>query len=606
MKEWLRRQLRPIEATTVRFAVVLDPDRLIEAETEQLGGDPVVVRDWYGLRRVYERGGRRRPITSPRLVVLVQSATYREPRDLPFDVEQAATVVRLRVPVPVEFRALALELPDGLSERAVSTLGPPRNGNIDDVLRSLWGVSLGTTADPTNELGLVARLRADPRVPPAVWALLRPRLVSPISRGLAAEPPDVGPLQDAWDRFVQERPPADGGVIGRIGPSLMPLFHLGLMRASPGAREDLPAWAAAGTTEVGADELTRSLLDAPPIPAERLDLSAWVQRAEWWGHVRAAMADLGADPEGLRTRGWDVWAKMDAEFVPWLRHAFGPLLLSSSAIPLTVDKIAPFLAGRVRSGEAERVVLVVLDGMGLAQWALIKRSSGLQVAEGRACLAMVPTLTPISRQAIFRGSIPLYFPETLNHSDRDEEGWRKFWRDHGVPNAGVQYRLVSGSGAGDPSLPGGLTALGMVIQATDKMLHSANVLGDSQLMASLRTWLGYGYLRGLVEDANRLGYEVWLTSDHGNLETEPLGQVQEGLAVEGAGLRVRMYGNPSLRDHSKVREGSIVWDHVPGLPDRVSPLFAPGRGAYFSGDVRVTHGGLSMDEVIVPFVRVVP
>ncbi len=44
----------------------------------------------------------------------------------------------------------------------------------------------------------------------------------------------------------------------------------------------------------------------------------------------------------------------------------------------------------------------------------------------------------------------------------------------------------------------------------------------------------------------------------------------------------------------------------PGYPEGVCyPRFAPGRTGYSSGDRRVSHGGASIDEVIVPFVRVV-
>jgi hypothetical protein len=151
-----------------------------------------------------------------------------------------------------------------------------------------------------------------------------------------------------------------------------------------------------------------------------------------------------------------------------------------------------------------------------------------------------------------------------------------------------------------------VTAVGVVLQAIDKMLHGSSVLGDPQLAASVRTWVDQGFLRNLVVEAGAAGFEVWLTSDHGNLETTALGQAQEGLAVETAGLRVRLYPSADLREGSRLRDGGIAWD-APGLPPNWRyPLFPPGRGAYFTGEVRITHGGLSLDEVIVPFVKVAP
>jgi hypothetical protein len=75
----------------------------------------------------------------------------------------------------------------------------------------------------------------------------------------------------------------------------------------------------------------------------------------------------------------------------------------------------------------------------------------------------------------------------------------------------------------------------------------------------------------------------------------------EGPLVDQAGTRVRLYDNTVLRDTARA-EG-IAWD-PPGLPEGKAPLFAPGKTGYHSGGPRVTHGGLSVDEVIVPFVRV--
>jgi membrane protein YdbS with pleckstrin-like domain len=44
-----------------------------------------------------------------------------------------------------------------------------------------------------------------------------------------------------------------------------------------------------------------------------------------------------------------------------------------------------------------------------------------------------------------------------------------------------------------------------------------------------------------------------------------------------------------------------------GLPPDAEPLrFAPGRLAYTNHQVSVSHGGLSIDEVIVPLARIEP
>ena len=136
----------------------------------------------------------------------------------------------------------------------------------------------------------------------------------------------------------------------------------------------------------------------------------------------------------------------------------------------------------------------------------------------------------------------------------------------------------------------------------DELLHSAKVLGDPEVTVGVRAWAERGFLRSVVEETIAEGFEVWLTADHGNLEIRSLGAKQEGLAVDTAGTRVRLYPTEALRDGSRL--DGLVWD-PPTLPsDSAYCLFVPGDGGYFSGDVKVTHGGLSLDEVMVPLVQV--
>ncbi len=607
MKAWLASQMAPILASDVRLGIVIDPERLLSRADIESIGEVAEADGWYSLRRTYEQHGRRRGQEAPRLVIVVHSTTYQEPRDLPYDIERASTAVRLRVPVPPEYRRLVLDLPDDLSQRAVEVLGPPRYGDLGRLLARLWGVDLGTAADQARELDVAIRLRLDPTIPDALWPLLRPLLKSPLARALASMPVDAAPLQEAWDDYAVWGGKSQlADTITTLGPRLMPLFHLGLLQPVAGREVELPSWAAAGIAPLSADALAEGLLESRPDSELPGDLAGWVREAEWWAQVRAAVAQLTPGRAELRRQAWEIWTTFNTAFVRWLESAYGPLLLTTSAGPLSVDRIAAYLANRVKRGEAKRIALIVLDGMGLCQWAMIQRRVPVTVVQPLTCVAMIPTLTPISRQAIFRGALPMYFTKTINSTARDGDGWRDFWAGEGVPAREVGYQLITGASAEPVSFQAGMTAVGIVVQAIDKMLHGANLLGDAQLVGSVHAWADSGVLRDLVVKADNAGYEIWLTSDHGNLETTPLGRAMEGLAVETAGLRVRLYSSPALRDGSRVRDGGIAWD-APGLPTGwCYPLFAPGRDAYFSGEVRVTHGGLSLDEVIVPLVRVLP
>jgi hypothetical protein len=250
------------------------------------------------------------------------------------------------------------------------------------------------------------------------------------------------------------------------------------------------------------------------------------------------------------------------------------------------------------------VLLLVLDGMGFAQWSILQRTSQLTVLEATACLAMIPTLTTVSRQALFAGQVPDAFSATVDTTRHERQHWEKLWADEGLAGAEIRYQRIDGNGPADVPRFGSERAFGLVVSAIDRALHGSAVLGDAQVASAVELWARHGFLESVVETASAAGFEIWITSDHGNLPAHPAGSPREGLAVEQAGTRVRMYSNRVLRDAA--RASGIAWD-PPGFPtgDKL-PLFAAGDTGFHRGGTKVSHGGLSLDEVVVPLIQVAP
>jgi len=100
------------------------------------------------------------------------------------------------------------------------------------------------------------------------------------------------------------------------------------------------------------------------------------------------------------------------------------------------------------------------------------------------------------------------------------------------------------------------------------------------------------------------GYEVWLTADHGNIQCEGKGRPSEGVIAETRGERVRVYPTPELRAQvAEVFPFAHKWQPV-GLPADYFPLVAGGHDAFVAlGDTTVAHGGVAIEEVIVPLVK---
>ena len=186
----------------------------------------------------------------------------------------------------------------------------------------------------------------------------------------------------------------------------------------------------------------------------------------------------------------------------------------------------------------------------------------------------------------------------------------KFWVNQGLTAREVYY----GKGLGDGS-PGGvhellsrpeIRVLGLVVNKVDRIMHGME-LGAAGMHNQVRQWAGEGYMARLLDILHDGGFAVVLTSDHGNIDAAGYGRPAEGAIADLRGERARIYPDPILR--SRVKEqfpNAIEWP-AHGLPADCLPLLAPGRWAFVrAGERIVGHGGISLEEVIVPMVEIEP
>ena len=574
--------------------VVLDPDGVLDEHAITSVAEAcrmIRADDWVSLRRVWDLDIRLRTDESQTLVC-VASAEFATAVDLPWDIEhEADDVIRLRWPVPLELRALLRSADPTSAENLISAAG--RHTSVADIVASAYGVALG---DSGPELDGVVRLRLVPETPEELWDVLAGILTTPAARSVAVGRGDLAGLQQIWNDWLRDGDSHGAEAFVAAPGAVLGLLGAGLLKPAPIRAAGLPDWAQVGAVDPDPEQLIAELLAVqPPIPA---DLAGWTETASWWGQVRGAIAAAPTPPSNAET-AWHTWERLDDSFRSWLRDTYGSSLLSTAPFA-GLHQVAPRLARRVEEGA--KILLVVIDGLGFAQWHPLRRDAGLTVLDATGSLAMIPTLTSVSRQAIFAGALPRDFAEHIRTTRAEERRWRRFWTDQGVADRDISYAKTLGDDADSiPELHGRVAAV--VVNAVDDILHGADVLGDRQVAVGVNLWARTGFLTNLVGVATRAGYETWITSDHGNLPTLPGRAPREGQTVE-AGVRVRIYPNPTLRQ--KAAEHGEIWD-PPGLPTEDAgyyPLFAPGRSGYHTGASRVGHGGISLDEVIVPVARV--
>ena len=513
----------------------------------------------------------------------------------------------------------------------------------DFVLRHVFGIVSDLVRTPVDLLGVLLRRHYPGRRVPAV---LDKRFIQAIQGRFEHWPLGrIVPDREAFFGFLQERwPPfldwsvdhrfsvADGdGRFAYSGPAHLPfdhedirvyvdnLFAEGLLQpvSHPSKDELSQTWLDIGIRSNQrtslADRQGRLLAvasDALPEPDARHD--EWFRFAKVWAELAVLEHDPNGKPNDDQRQEIDALrTRMDAAFARWVVARYAGLANLPPDPPVMLHHIPRFLARQAGAG-VEKVALVVMDGLALDQWVVMRQElarqrPGWRFREG-AAFAWVPTVTSVSRQAIFAGNPPLFFPGSIRGTHKEKVLWRRFWADQNVP--GAAYAKGLGDGPFDEvaklAEQPNIRAIGLVVDKVDRIMHGMT-LGAAGMHNQVRQWAAQAHFAALLDLLFQHGFRVYLTADHGNIEAMGCGRPDEGAVADIRGERVRVYSDEGLRRRVAERFPAATEWPPDGLPANYLPLLAPGRSAFVrEGERIVAHGGICIEELIVPFVQVAP
>ena len=393
------------------------------------------------------------------------------------------------------------------------------------------------------------------------------------------------------------------------------LFLEGLLHSVPHeqAAELSKSWASIGVrSDPAGDRSLRltKLIESiqKSIPVEDARHEEWFHFAHGWAELTVLAHEQGQTPPQIKS----LQVQVDTAFTAWLLKRHAGLANLPPDPPVMLHHLPRFLAHYVEENRNSKVALVLVDGLSLDQWIVFREALVSQHPKFRfreaSTFAWVPSITSVSHQAAFAGKPPLYFPTSIQTTDKEPVLWLQFWADHGFS----QNEVVYAKGLGDGSLgnveeflshPKSRVA-GLVIDKVDKIMHGME-LGTAGMHNQVRQWAQQPYMAAFLDLLLDRGFRVFLTSDHGNVEARGCGGPAEGAVADLRGERARVYSDELLR--SKIKDQfpeAIAWPPA-GLPDSYLPLLAPGRAAFVrEGEHVVAHGGISIEELIVPFIQI--
>lgn len=388
--------------------------------------------------------------------------------------------------------------------------------------------------------------------------------------------------------------------------------------AIQGVAMNLPEWAKAGVVRDPASmrnlvhEGIKNLTDE--LPTSTASYRDWTHFSRRLGEVISRFHGLdAARAEGLKSEMRDLVSEADYRLQEWIGKHYTDLpSLPAAKGPVMVHHVPRYLAMRRSSGE-QKIALVVFDGLAVDQWIQIRECVINRIPrlmfDDNACFAWLPTLTSVSRQALFSGLRPREFADSIETTSQEPKHWARFWQDHELRANEVVYRKSIKRTDDLPELEPLLSnptvkVAGLVVATVDEIIHGA-VLGKRGVATQIASWCETGFVDRLFAMLLDNGFHVYLTADHGNAEAVGIGRPSQGVASELRGERVRTYRSDVLIAETAAANPDTFRLDVAGLPANFMPLFAGGRGAFVpKGEQVVVHGGMSLEELIVPFVKV--
>ena len=138
----------------------------------------------------------------------------------------------------------------------------------------------------------------------------------------------------------------------------------------------------------------------------------------------------------------------------------------------------------------------------------------------------------------------------------------------------------------------------------DQNMHQTD-FGTDGMHSMVRHWVSTGRMKAIIAALLERDFAVFLTADHGNVFGRGVGKPNVGATAKQRGERAHIFESELIR--ASVHDqypGSLEWPQI-GLPPDFWALIAPIRACFLpEGKAAVSHGGISVEEVIVPFVRV--
>jgi hypothetical protein len=268
---------------------------------------------------------------------------------------------------------------------------------------------------------------------------------------------------------------------------------------------------------------------------------------------------------------------------------------NSSAVkrPQIVSKILDYLNFNFKK---DKVALIVVDGLSYWQYQLLSKKLNGNLKE-QVIYSWIPSITQLSRQAIFRGGTP----ETDYKQGPTSELklWKTYWKSKGFNELEIRYNhqkidlenLIN------------IKRFAAVYKDLDDYMHSS--IDYTDLLKLTENWIQRSEIVSVVDRLLNENFKIFITTDHGNIQAKGWRGLQgnEKLGTNKSGSRSQR--------HLEYSEKWLSDEFISNNPELKDSLVMEDQAVYFKDDLSfsrektlVTHGGAHLLEVLIPFIEI--
>lgn len=260
-----------------------------------------------------------------------------------------------------------------------------------------------------------------------------------------------------------------------------------------------------------------------------------------------------------------------------------------------VDKIRKY----IKQGQKKKIALICFDGMGVAEWFLLKNylKQGDFALNERFIFSMIPSNTLISRSAIFYGDLETVY--SLNYSNEEKE-LKDFFNNYFVKFFKEDEKM-------DQKNLLGVNLVSIIYNVFDNIAHATQLPAGKKnkniFFSNVINYLEKSSILNSLKTLIQNDFQIYLCSDHGSVVAQGNNQKIDKWLQDQYSKRACIVKNDELTRNLKHIDCDCI--KIP-FDDTRLVLLAKNRTMFDSEkNIGITHGGITVEEIVVPFIEVI-